>query len=194
MVDRLPDSLALPVDRDSELPVGAQLARRLRAAVAEGTLTPGERAPSIRSLAEAAGVNANTVRAVYQRLEDEGVLRSEQGRGTFVLPPPSGDRITRRELQREVARLEAELVRRPPLSPSPLTARAPQSSQSGRLLTTGELADVRDDLLARLEQLDADRADVLRRLSEIDSPPPGATPARRSNYSLANARVRWRAG
>lgn len=190
-MSRLPAGLAHSVDRESELPVGVQLARRLRAAVAEGSLTPGERAPSIRSLAEAAGVNPNTVRAVYQRLEDEGVLRSEQGRGTFVLDPPSQDRITRRELQREVARLEAELVGRPPLVPR--LGRA-SSSQAGRLLTTRELADVRDDLLARLEKLDADRADVLRRLSEIDSPPADAVPPRRSNYSLANARVRWRAG
>ncbi len=118
----------------SDLPVGAQLTRRLRAAVAKGALAPGQRAPSIRGLAEGAAVNPNTVRAVYQRLEDEGVLRSEQGRGTFVIAPPSQDRVTRRELQREVARLEAELVHRPPLSSEPRQAgKAP----AGRVLSTG---------------------------------------------------------
>ena len=110
-----PDELTFPVDRDSELPVGVQLTRRLRAAVLNGALAAGERAPSIRRLAEGARVDPNTVRAVYQRLEDEGVLRSEQGRGTFAVGPEGRERGTRRELQAEITRLEADLVRRPPL-------------------------------------------------------------------------------
>jgi len=190
------DELAFPVDRGSELPVGVQLARRLRAAVLNGTLAAGERAPSIRRLAEGAGVDPNTVRAVYQRLEDEGVLRSEQGRGTFAVGTESSERGTRRALQAEITRLEAELVRRPhlqrltdPESASPAPA--------GRLLSTGELAQVRDELLDRLQRLDAARADVLRRLSEIDGETAGtpaqAAPApRRSSYTTsARARIRW---
>lgn len=192
-VPALPDGLSSPVDRDSDLPLGAQLAQRLRAAVADGGLAPGERAPSIRRLAEAVGVNPNTVRAVYQRLEDEGVLRSEQGRGTFVLGPADPERASRRELQREVARLEAELVRRPPPAsehPASRDARAP-----GRLLTTEELQGVRDGLLTRLQQLDADRAELLRRLSDTDpEPSPAARGARRSTDSVANVRVRWVGG
>lgn len=179
--------LSEPVDRDSDLPVGAQLTRRLRAAVAKGALAPGQRAPSIRGLAEGAAVNPNTVRAVYQRLEDEGVLRSEQGRGTFVVGPASDDRASRRALQREVARLESELVRRPPLSSEPSPRR---SSGAGRMLSAAELAEVRDDLLARLEQLEANRAELLRRLDEIE-PAPEPQPHRRSNFSRANARVHW---
>ena len=183
--------LAYSVDRDSELPVGVQLARRVRKAVHDGTLGPGERAPSIRRLADGAGVDPNTVRAVYQRLEDEGILRSEQGRGTFVVGPASRDRGTRRELQREITRLEAELVRRPPPEAAPGGATTPAP---GRLLSTAELAQVRDELLGRLHQLDAARADVIRKLSEIDS---GAgaeateAPSRRSSYSLGRARIRW---
>ena len=134
-------------------------------------------------------VNPNTVRAVYQRLEDEGVLRSEQGRGTFVDGPVHPERATRRQLQREVERLEAELVRRPPpaMDHPPVAPRAP-----GRLLTTEELKGVRDDLVARLSRLEADRAEIVRRLSEIDpEPDPAAAVPRRSSYSVANARVRW---
>ena len=39
---------------------------------------------AIREAAAAAGVNVNTVRTVYARLETEGLVTSEQGRGTFV--------------------------------------------------------------------------------------------------------------
>ncbi len=71
-------------DRDDELPVGVQLAWRLRALISAGRLPAGERLPSFRRLAEWAGVNVNTVRAVYADLEDQGLVVSRQGQGTFV--------------------------------------------------------------------------------------------------------------
>lgn len=61
-----------------------QLSWRLRALIATGQLAAGERLPSFRRLAEWAGVNVNTVRAVYANLEDEGLVSSRQGQGTFV--------------------------------------------------------------------------------------------------------------
>ncbi len=71
-------------DRGDELPVGIQLAWRLRALISAGRLPVGERLPSFRRLAEWAGVNVNTVRAVYADLEDQGLVVSRQGQGTFV--------------------------------------------------------------------------------------------------------------
>jgi len=71
-------------DPGDELPVGVQLAWRLRALIATGRLAGGERLPSFRRLAEWAGVNVNTVRAVYAGLEKEGLVVARQGRGTFV--------------------------------------------------------------------------------------------------------------
>jgi len=72
------------IDSDDELPVGLQLTWRLRALIATGRLASGERLPSVRRLAEWAGVNLNTVRAVYAGLEREGLVVSKQGQGTFV--------------------------------------------------------------------------------------------------------------
>jgi DNA-binding transcriptional regulator YhcF (GntR family) len=80
----------IQLDRGSELPLGVQLAWHLRAAVASGELKDGERLPSVREMAAASGVNANTVRAVYARLEAEGVVATEHGRGTFVTGTASG--------------------------------------------------------------------------------------------------------
>lgn len=71
-------------DRGDELPVGVQLAWRLRALIYAGHLPAGERLPSFRRLAEWAEVNVNTVRTVYSDLEREGLVVSRQGRGTFV--------------------------------------------------------------------------------------------------------------
>jgi DNA-binding transcriptional regulator YhcF (GntR family) len=74
----------LSVERASDVPLGTQLAWKLRAAVAAGALRPGDRLPAVRELAAAAGVNVNTARAVYARLAEQGVVVSEHGRGTFV--------------------------------------------------------------------------------------------------------------
>jgi DNA-binding transcriptional regulator YhcF (GntR family) len=72
------------VDHESEIPVGVQLRWRLRALVLAGELRPGEELPSVRQLASWAGVNPNTVRGVYDDLGREGLIRSRQGKGTYV--------------------------------------------------------------------------------------------------------------
>lgn len=74
----------LALERDSDVPLGTQLAWKLRAAVAAGKLRRGDRLPGVRELAGIVGVNVNTVRSVYARLGEQGVIESEHGRGTFV--------------------------------------------------------------------------------------------------------------
>jgi len=190
----------LRVDRDGEVPLGTQLAWKLRALIESGDLAGGDRLPSVREAAGSAGVNVNTVRSVYARLENEGLLSSEQGRGTFVRAPEraSGeDLAARRALRRQIARLESELARRPP--PPTEAAPGPRRAPAGALLTASELEDVRDGLLDRLRELDVARAEVVRRLEELpageEELPAGeeARPEapRRSSSSLAGVRVRW---
>jgi GntR family transcriptional regulator len=189
------DGLDLTVDRAAELPLGAQLAARIRTAVREGRIGPGDRLPSVRELAEAAGVNVNTVRTVYARLESDGLVRSEHGRGTFISGRPAGDdAATRRELRRQIAELEARLVRLPP--PPPPTEQPAASQPAGRaaLLSTEDLEGVRDRLLERLDELDTQRAAVLERLEELgieEFEADARAPARRTSTSLARARIRW---
>jgi DNA-binding transcriptional regulator YhcF (GntR family) len=78
----------LAIDRNGEIPIGVQLAWALRARIGDGRLAPGRRLPGLRELAEMLGINANTARAVYQRLEQEGLIDSRQGTGTFVASDP----------------------------------------------------------------------------------------------------------
>ena len=190
------ESLQLTVDRDADLPVGAQLARTLRQLIGGGALRPGDRLPSVRELAAEAGVNVNTARAVYGRLDHEGLVRSEHGRGTFVAGPepqaaPVSEAAARRELRRQIAELEAELVSRGRQPPDPATARA---SGGGRLTTAAELSAIRDELVSRLQELDLERAELLRRLAALASGEDADAEhaeARQSSLSLRGARVRW---
>src|SRR5918999_308737 len=190
------EGLDLTVDRGGELPFGAQLGGRIRTGLREGRLGPGDRLPSVRELAEAAGVNVNTVRAVYARLESEGLVRSEHGRGTFVSGMPSGDEAAaRRDLRRQIAELEGRLVRLPP-PPLPSEEIPAPPRGSAALLSTEDLEAVRDRLLERLDELDTQRAAVLERLEElglqeVEADERAPQPERRASPSLAGARIRW---
>ncbi len=82
--DPAADALAIALDRDADVPVGVQLTWALRARIAAGALRPGDRLPALHRLAADAGVNANTVRAVYARLEHDGLVTTRHGSGTFV--------------------------------------------------------------------------------------------------------------
>jgi GntR family transcriptional regulator len=72
------------IDPADEVPVGLQLSWRMRALIRTGELEAGERLPSFRRLAEWAGVNIGTVRAVYEGLERDGLVVTRHGQGTFV--------------------------------------------------------------------------------------------------------------
>jgi DNA-binding transcriptional regulator YhcF (GntR family) len=201
------DAIDARVDRTSTVPLGTQLVDQIRAAVDDGRLKDGDRLPSVRELARSAGVNINTVRAVYARLDAAGVVRSEHGRGTFVAGGPTrpagasgatgASPLSRTELREQIASLEATLARLPP---PPLGGEDEARAPAAALLSTGELLAVRDRLIERLEQLDTERTALIESLEqlgvEVDTEQPQAGAAvprasRRATPSLAGARIRW---
>src|SRR4051812_19239454 len=148
------DTLGLHVNRDGDVPLATQLAWQIQALIVNGRLQPGERLPSVRRLADVAGVNVNTVRSVYERLEGEGFVLTQHGRGTFVsesvpqVDPRAalarvyagGGPATREDLKDQISALEGQLSAHLPPRPRTRAARQP------RVLSTDELAKVRDDL------------------------------------------------
>ena len=52
--------------------------------IASGQLTSGTLLPSIRALSKDLEVSIITTRRVYQNLEQQGFIRSTQGKGSFV--------------------------------------------------------------------------------------------------------------
>ena len=97
------------IDRASPLPVYVQLAEQIRLLVRRGALSPGHPLPTVRELAVALSLNANTVTRVYRDLQQEGLLRLERGLGTFVAPQQRETTLADRDYQRIVKRTR-ELV------------------------------------------------------------------------------------
>jgi GntR family transcriptional regulator len=75
------------IDERSFAPAYVQLGQILEEGILTGRLRPGERIPSENDLGEAFGLSRMTVRRAISLLIDGGLLRSEQGRGTFVINP-----------------------------------------------------------------------------------------------------------
>ena len=78
----------LRLEPNSGVPLGTQIVRQLKLAIAKGRLGPGERLPSARDLAAELRVNFHTVRKAFGDLEREGLLETARGRGTFVAERP----------------------------------------------------------------------------------------------------------
>jgi DNA-binding transcriptional regulator YhcF (GntR family) len=76
------------LDAASSVPLGDQIASSVRAAIADGTVEPGERLPADRVLAGSLGINVHTVLRGYQRLREEGLIELRRGRGAVVVDSP----------------------------------------------------------------------------------------------------------
>ena len=69
--------------RDSK-PIYLQIKENLRRLILTGTLPPGSKLPSVRSLAGTLAINPNTIQRAYRELEAEGYIFSIAGKGSFA--------------------------------------------------------------------------------------------------------------
>jgi GntR family transcriptional regulator len=84
VVSRIAEPLGGPLDRESPMPIFAQIRARLEEAIASGTLAPHQRIPSERQLSEHFGVSRMTVRQALDAITHDRLLYSRPGQGTFV--------------------------------------------------------------------------------------------------------------
>ncbi len=98
----------LTIEPRSPVPLGEQVQRGIRRAIAEGELGPNDPLPPARQLAADLGINLNTVARAYRELEREGLVVTARGRGTRVAARRSAVRISREELRSRVRDLLAD--------------------------------------------------------------------------------------
>lgn len=66
------------------VPIYLQIEQYLYRKIALGELKPGEKIPSVRSLAVELTVNVNTVQRALQQMNAQGILKTRRGEGNFV--------------------------------------------------------------------------------------------------------------
>jgi len=91
--------LTLQIDFRSGLPIYTQIVHQVQAQLASGILEPGDQLPTVRALAEELRVNFNTVARAYRILDEERIISTQQGRGTYIteIPPPKVSEKLRNE-------------------------------------------------------------------------------------------------
>ncbi|MDO4501714.1 MAG: GntR family transcriptional regulator [Coriobacteriia bacterium] len=72
------------ISNSSGKPIYEQITSQIKAAIMQGVLKEGDQLPSIRALANSLGVSVITTKRAYSDLEDQGFLRTVQGKGSFV--------------------------------------------------------------------------------------------------------------
>jgi GntR family transcriptional regulator len=74
----------IKVDTRGFVPLYEQVKAEIRRLAALGAVKPHDPLPSIRELAAEILVNPNTVARAYRELEQEGLIYTQKGRGSFL--------------------------------------------------------------------------------------------------------------
>jgi GntR family transcriptional regulator len=119
----------LVISQSDGRPMYLQIMEQIRQRVAVGEWAAGEEIPSIRQLAVALRVSVITVKRAYLELEREGVIVTQQGKGSIVAPDPElSPRLYDQEFTEhldQVVRLAALLG----LTPEEVAARLREASE-----------------------------------------------------------------
>ncbi len=78
--------MLLHLDFNSDVPIYQQIRNQIVLGIADGSLSPGQRLPTIRALADEAGINMMTVSKAYQLLKQEGYIQTDRRSGAVVRP------------------------------------------------------------------------------------------------------------
>jgi len=100
--------MILRVDVSSSVPVYAQIVAQVKRAIASGVMRPSEFLPSLRDAAGMLRINPLTVAKAYRELEVMGLVRTDHGKGTYVIHEAA--QISRAQRRSELLRLADQLV------------------------------------------------------------------------------------
>ncbi|MFJ4026208.1 GntR family transcriptional regulator [Paenarthrobacter sp. NPDC089989] len=84
----------ITIDLADPVPPYEQIRRQLASLITVGALPPGNRLPTVRSLAADLGIAVGTVARAYRELEQSGLIEARRRHGTVVVGPaevPNGN-------------------------------------------------------------------------------------------------------
>ncbi|MDN5348369.1 MAG: hypothetical protein PWP65_1933 [Clostridia bacterium] len=90
------------LNRQEDQPLYLQIKRQIENLICNNVWGLGSKVPTERNLARILGVSRNTVSLAYRKLEEENILKQEQGRGTFVVRIPEKEKHEGEEQLRHI--------------------------------------------------------------------------------------------
>jgi GntR family transcriptional regulator len=93
---RLENQLKFSLETANGVPIYRQIIQQIEYAILSGRMRPGDKLPTIRSLAVELKTNPNTIAKAYGELEIRGILITQVGSGTYVSDkkPLLGDEVS----------------------------------------------------------------------------------------------------
>lgn len=85
-------ALWIQISPGSNDPIYAQIVSQISRSIANGELSAGDKLPAVRKLAAELVINPNTAARAYTILEQQGLVSTKTGSGTFVTDPKMRDR------------------------------------------------------------------------------------------------------
>ena len=76
--------MVIVIQDGSDVPVFKQIRNQIVIGISEGKLSPGEKLPTVRALAEEIGINSMTVNKAYQLLKQEGYILTDKRNGVRI--------------------------------------------------------------------------------------------------------------
>ena len=90
------------IDSRSRIPIYEQIKNQLITCIRIGIFKADEQLPSIRSVSLQTGINVNTVKRAFADLEDEGIIYTLVGRGSFVSADAADNTSIARKALRDI--------------------------------------------------------------------------------------------
>ena len=80
------------ISSGSNEPIYSQVVTQISRAIAQGLISPGDKLPAVRNLAAELVINPNTVARAYTILEQQGLVTTKTGSGTYATDPRLRDK------------------------------------------------------------------------------------------------------
>ncbi len=94
----------IEINFTSHVPIYVQLIDQIKHKIASGEISPGDQLPTVRQMAADLRVNFNTIARAYRVLDEDSIISTQHGRGTFILEPVSKE-ATEKLKKKDLARL-----------------------------------------------------------------------------------------
>ncbi|MFL0246852.1 GntR family transcriptional regulator [Candidatus Clostridium stratigraminis] len=85
----------------SDRPIYLQLIEQIEIQIFSGIYEPGSRLPSVRELAQEAGVNSNTMQKALSMLEENGLLYTNRTSGRYITEDTKMIQLIKEKLAKE---------------------------------------------------------------------------------------------